>query len=289
MMNRHSILWYGVMGFITLTGSTTLRAESRFQNHNKAYQAGIESLKRQAQNYRHPDFTGQRGQHFRYRPNGNWRPKIRDNRPFNSISKPYHWRHGIYRNPRHPKPSYPTRSYLGINVVAPVIYSSQYQHTVRPLLISPPTSESFRSSPIIEPQSSLNPWLDLGNFQTTQALNGFNIQSQREPNNALPKIGVALTNALRGQHIEAERLLNKALLADVSELQFFRADANLALVLDDIHRHFTHPDSALMQAMLHYLRADYRAAQARLDVAQKTCTGCQAEQNLQYLLSRQNS
>lgn len=179
---------------------------------------------------------------------------------------------------------------ISLGIVAPIIYSGTYYGDVSPRSYSP--APLTRTAPSPSPSQNLtgqniDAWAALGNYQTDRALDGFAYQSQQNPQNAVPKVGHALATALTGEYEKAAWAMDLALAANVTDLHYFQADANMQLVLDDMLMNYS--NQPIMRATILYLKQDYQAADDAISESLNQCNDCRGEQNLQNLIQRKLS
>ncbi len=178
---------------------------------------------------------------------------------------------------------------ISLGIVAPIIYSGTYYSDVSPRSYS--AAPVTRTAPAPKQRNlagqNIDAWAALGNYQTDQALDGFTYQSQQNPQNAVPKVGYALATALTGEYDKAAWAMGLALAANVTDLHYFQADANMQLVLDDMLMNYS--NQPIMRATILYLQQDYQAADNAVSESLNHCNDCRGEQNLQDLIQRKLS
>jgi len=206
------------------------------------------------------------------------------NKPHYRHHQPYFGDHQQHYRPQH----YQHQNGISLGIVAPIIYSGTYYSDVspRPYTSVPETRSMPAPSQNLAGQN-IDAWTALGNYQTDQALDGFAYQSQQNPQNAMPKVGYALATALTGESDKAAWVMGLALAANVSELHYFQADANMQLVLDDMLMNYSHPP--ILRATILYLQQDYPAADKAISESLDSCSDCRGQQNLQNLIQRKLS
>ena len=164
------------------------------------------------------------------------KPHYRDYRPKFDNHRHHYRPHGSYHH-----------SGIGLSIVAPIVYSGAYYSDISPRTYSTAPERSVEVAPSRNlAGQNIDAWAALGNYQTAQALDGFAYQKQQNPNNAVPKVGYALTTAMAGDYDQAAWAMQLALAANVNDLHYFQADANLQLVLDEMLPNYA--DTPLMSA-----------------------------------------
>lgn len=221
-------------------------------------------------NYNHFKHSGE--QHYRRD-----KPHYHDYRPhYDGYQQHYRPKHGYHHNG------------ISLGIVAPIIYSGVYDRNVAPQTYSAaPVRQNRPAASRDSAGQQIDAWAALGNYQTAQALDGFAYQSQQNPNNAVPKVGYALSTALAGEYDKAAWAMDLALAGNVNDLHYFQADANLQLVLDEMLMNYA--DAPLMSAAILYLQQDYQAADDVIGESLQNCNDCRSEQNLQLLITRKLS
>ncbi len=205
------------------------------------------------------------------------KPHYRDYRPKFDNHRHHYRPHGSYHH-----------SGIGLSIVAPIVYSGAYYSDISPRAYSTAPERSVEVAPSRSlAGQNIDAWAALGNYQTAQALDGFAYQKQQNPNNAVPKVGYALTTAMAGDYDQAAWAMQLALAANVNDLHYFQADANLQLVLDEMLPNYA--DTPLMSAAILYLQQDYQAADKAINESLQRCNDCRGEQNLQLLIKRKLS
>jgi hypothetical protein len=205
------------------------------------------------------------------------KPHYRDYRPKFDNHRHHYRPHGSYHH-----------NGIGLSIVAPIVYSGAYYNNVSPRTYSaaPDIRAEVAPSRNLAGQN-IDAWAALGNYQTGQAIDGFTYQSRQNPNNALPKVGYSLATALTGEYDKAAWVMELALAANVNDLHYFQADANLQLVLDEMLPNYA--DAPLMSATILYLQQNYQAADKAINESLQSCNDCRGEQNLQLLINRKLS
>lgn len=241
--------------------------------------------------YHHrPSFGIGGHQSFGNRQNKSPRPPTYNN--FKHPDKRHYREHRRYSDgyPQHYRPQYRNRhNGISLGIVAPIIYSGTYYDNVSPRSYSAPPVT--RTTPAPNQRNlvgeNIDAWAALGNYQTDQALDGFAYQSQQNSQNALPKVGYALAIALTGEFDKAAWAMGLALAANVTDLHYFQADANMQLVLADMLANYS--NQPIMRATILYLQQDYQAADNAVSESLNHCNDCRGEQNLQDLIERKIS
>lgn len=205
------------------------------------------------------------------------KPHYRDYRPKFDNHRHHYRPHGSYHH-----------SGIGLSIVAPIVYSGAYYSDISPRTYSTAPDRRVEVAPSRNlTGQNIDAWAALGNYQTAQALDGFAYQKQQNPNNAVPKVGYALTTALAGDYDKAAWAMELALAANVNDLHYFQVDANLQLVLNEMLPNYA--DAPLMSATILYLQQDYQAADKAIHESLQSCDDCRGEQNLQLLINRKLS
>ncbi len=220
-------------------------------------------------------------------------------RPYSDNSFKYPGAHQYYHDKPHYhpyqpyfdgyQPYYRHQNGIHLEIVAPVIHSGTYYNNVSPRPYSPEPVTQHAPAPNQRNLAGqkIDAWTALGNYQTDQALDGFAYQSQQNPQNAVPKVGYALATALTGEYDKAAWAMGLALKANVTDLHYFQADANMQLVLEDILMSYSL--QPIMRATILYLQQDYLAADKAVSESLNNCRDCRGEQNLQDLIHRKLS
>ena len=228
---------------------------------------------------------------YQHKPSGgfsghqSYRPKTYDS--FKHSGKRHYQRDKPHYRDYRPHGSY-HHSGIGLSIVAPIVYSGAYYSDISPRTYSTAPERSVEVAPSRNlAGQNIDAWAALGNYQTAQALDGFAYQKQQNPNNAVPKVGYALTTAMAGDYDQAAWAMQLALAANVNDLHYFQADANLQLVLDEMLPNYA--DTPLMSAAILYLQQDYQAADKAINESLQRCNDCRGEQNLQLLIKRKLS
>lgn len=116
-----------------------------------------------------------------------------------------------------------------------------------------------------EPDSGIDPWDALADYQIHTARYAFEAQAQQQPFAALPRVGLALSTALAGDLNAGAFTMEDALLSDTSGLPYFRASESIQLVIEELL--ISYHGDPLMTASLHYLGGHYDDAQRAIEVA----------------------
>ncbi|WP_417548797.1 hypothetical protein [Methylophaga sp.] len=197
-----------------------------------------------------------------------------------------HYRHYDTIRPRHRSGYYGYRG-SNITIVAPLIYSKQYQSVPPTRNYTANRPQTITSNNTLSRYQNIDGWEALSRYEATTAINAFKAQSSKDPKASLPKVGFALATALQGESDKAVWALNLALTADTKDLRYFSADPGLQLVIDDLLDNYQ--NASLMKATLLYLKQDYRAAQSAMEIALTECDNCSATKNMQHLIQQRIS
>lgn len=236
----------------------------------------------------HSGFSGHR--HYRHPSTGisghrSFGLDPRLNHPRYPTYKP-HYRHYDTTRPRH-RSGYYGYSGSNVTIVAPLIYSQRYQSVPPIRSYTPNRPQTVTSNNTLSRYQNIDGWEALSRYEATTAINAFKVQSSKDPEASLPKIGFALATALQGESEKAAWALNLALTADTKDLRYFSADPGLQLVIDDLLDNYQ--NASLMKATLLYLKQDYRAAQSAMQTALTECDNCTGTKNMQRLIQQRLS
>lgn len=134
-----------------------------------------------------------------------------------------------------------------------------------------------------EPETGIDPWDALADYQIHTARYAFEAQAQRQPHASLPRVGLALSTALAGDLDAGAFAMEDALLSDTSDLDYFNANDSVRLVVEELL--LSYEGDPMMTASLHYLNRDYHAARRAVEVAAQYCRQCTAVENLAGLIA----
>lgn len=220
-----------------------------------------------------------RNHHYHHQPNLGG---IQGHPSFGLSTTPKHrhgYNHGYYRPPT----VYYRSPSIGVQVyTVPQVYSYSYESYAPS---AGTVIRDYSEADDYTPESGINPWAALGEYQYHTARYAFEAQIQQQPHASLPRVGLALSTALAGQLDAAAFAMQDALLSDTSDLRFFHADPAIQLILEELL--ISYEGDPLMTASLHYLNQNYVAAERSAQVAANYCQPCTAVDNLGALISAQ--
>ncbi len=224
---------------------------------------------------------GHRGQHHSYgisgHPSFGLTPKPRHNKPHRYDHRPYHGDdHKLYQPPR-------GLSYRGVNGI---IFYSATGYAVSnsasdSLIIRNDTANNYRSNTRSGLTQS-DAWDALSHYEIDTARYAFESLMQSQPNAALPRVGFALSTALSGNVETGAYIMEEALLSDIDDLRYFKADPDLELIIEELL--LSYQTDPLMTASLHYFSQNYKAANQAVSIAASRCQQCTAVINLKALI-----
>jgi hypothetical protein len=128
----------------------------------------------------------------------------------------------------------------------------------------------------------IEPWQALEDYQSETARQAFDSQIRQQPNNALPRVGYALSAALSGDFDTGAVAMEQALLSDTTSIRYFHRNAGLRLIIEQLL--YNYETDAFMTASLHYFRGDYRDAERAAREAARQCHQCTAVERLSGLI-----
>ncbi|WP_438970542.1 hypothetical protein [Methylophaga sp.] len=222
-------------------------------------------------NYRQPSYGIQGHRSFGLSPGPHYHNKEQD----------YNQRQYRDYDRHHQSYSYPHKDPRGLSIyTAPISYSAyESQSSSTSIFAYKNDTQRINNN---TGMSQSDAWDALGDYDFDTARYAFESLLQQQPESALPRAGYAFSTALSGDLQTGAYAMEEALLYDVSELGYFKANNDLQLIFEELL--LSYRDNPLMTASLHYFMQDYQSANKAVNIAADGCQQCPAVINLERLI-----